>query len=99
MKPRKVIAKQERLKMPRSAPLRKDGIFKRKDSRFWQVRVWVDGKAYRRSTGKTDSWSAQKIIPLFRAALGARFHRERAAAAAVTPSPTEQPELLTLSLP
>lgn len=56
--------------MPLKAPrVRKDALFKRKGVKVWQARVWIDGKAIRRSTGARVEKTALEILPSLRAHL------------------------------
>jgi hypothetical protein len=60
------------LKMPPKRP-RTDGVFKRKGSPFWYVRIWIGDKVHKFSTGATTRGGALDVIPCMRI----RLERER----------------------
>lgn len=58
-------AKQAALKMPPTRP-RTDAAFRRKGSRYWQVRIWIGEKSVRRSTRAITKSGAETMLPLLR---------------------------------
>ncbi len=68
----KHIAAQEVMKLP-VPRVRKDRVFKRPDSRFWQVKLWFNGKPFRRTTLALTEAGALDIIGPMRAHLERQF--------------------------
>lgn len=59
-------ADQSKLRLPKA---RVDCVFKRKNSRYYQARVWIGGKAVRRTTRALTKAGAKEAIPILRVEL------------------------------
>ncbi|HEX8312763.1 MAG TPA: hypothetical protein VF614_15685 [Chthoniobacteraceae bacterium] len=62
----KTEAAQPCLRMPPRNP-RTDGVFKPKGRKFYYARIWVEEKAYRRSTGALTRGGGEAALPAMRA--------------------------------
>lgn len=57
---KKIVAKQDKLPLKTA---RREGVFRRKDSRFWQARFYdAQGALVRRSTGTTHECAAREWL-------------------------------------